>query len=240
LLVRPRKLAQLLSLQRALAGVPKTYGAWCVRAVGNDRLERVVVVQDRQEREIACDLLAVGFGLVPDTGLADFLGCARNGDGVAVDPLQRTDVEDVYCAGEVTGIGGVDLALVEGRIAGLAAAERNQEARRLTAARARELGFARQLEHAFRLRAELVLLAAADTIVCRCEDVPLGNLRAFRSARDAKLQTRCGMGACQGRVCGPALQALCGFTAERPRPPFVPVSMAALEQVCRLGANSPS
>ena len=67
-----------------------------------------------------CDLLACGFHLVPNTELAALLGCSLRGDYVEVDEQQRTSVTDVYCAGEPTGIAGLEAALLQGEIAGLA------------------------------------------------------------------------------------------------------------------------
>ncbi len=68
-----------------------------------------------------------------------------------------------------------------------------------------------RLARAFALREELRRLPRSDTLVCRCEDVGYGRLEGFGSAREAKLATRAGMGACQGRVCGPALGFLHGW-----------------------------
>jgi hypothetical protein len=45
---------------------------------------------------------------------------------------------------------------------------------------------------------------------------------------DAKLHTRCGMGACQGRICGAATQFLFGWTPNAHRPPLSPVRVATL------------
>ena len=58
------------------------------------------------------------------------------------------------------------------------------------------------MSHAFALRNELRSLATPDTIVCRCESVPLSALDREWSPRQAKLTTRIGMGPCQGRLCG--------------------------------------
>ena len=84
------------------------------------------------------------------------------------------------------------------------------------------------LDETFALRDDLRHIAAAETIVCRCEDVTLGQLQRHTSWRDAKLQTRCGMGPCQGRVCGAALAFLRGFAAESVRPPVFPARVDSL------------
>ncbi|MGE5276875.1 MAG: pyridine nucleotide-disulfide oxidoreductase, partial [Acidobacteriota bacterium] len=81
---------------------------------------------------------------------------------------------------------------------------------------------------AFRLRPEVLGLAAPGTIVCRCEDVPLSRLEAAGTLREAKLFTRAGMGPCQGRICGSALAALRGLSPDSVRPPLVPVPLEVL------------
>jgi hypothetical protein len=147
---------------------------------------------------------------------------------VVVDELQRTTIDGVLCAGEPTGIGGVDLALAEGAVAGHAAAGDLDRARAAVPRSRRERRFAAALERAFALRSELRDLPADDTVVCRCEDVTWGAIRTWRDGRQAKLETRCGMGPCQGRVCGVALEALLGWPLETPRPPLIPVPFHAL------------
>lgn len=174
---------------------------------------------------VACDYLACGFGLVPNTELPALLGC-----GTTVNQFQETATPGVYAAGEVTGIGGLDLSVVEGEIAGLAAAGRHAEATRLFGSREKHRRFAAALEAAFALRPELKSLATAETIVCRCEDVRLGKLREFEGWREAKLQTRCGMGPCQGRVCGSAVEFLVGWKAESVRPPLFPARIGTLSR----------
>ncbi len=177
-----------------------------------------------------CDYLACGFGLIPNLELPAMLGCRMGAAGVAVDEFQGTSVEDVYAAGEVTGIGGLDLALVEGEIAGLAAAGKGGAARRLFSRRDSDRHFAEALEEAFALRRELRELPSDETFVCRCEDVTFGRVRACAGWREAKLHTRCGMGACQGRVCGGAVEFLLGWKAESVRPPLFPARIASLSR----------
>ena len=67
--------------------------------------------------------------------------------------------------------------------------------------------------------------------MCRCEDVALGRLRPEWTSRQAKLYTRAGMGPCQGRVCGSALEFLFGWSADTVRPPLFPVPLEALKEV---------
>ena len=220
------RLAQAAQLLWRLRGTPLRHGWWPVRAEGSERLEAVVLATPRGPRRIACDWLACGFGLVPQTEAARLLGCALEGDAVRVDADQRTSVPAVFAAGEVCGIGGVEVALAEGFVAGRAAAGRPIP----RAWRARR-------ERARRLRPQLRGLPAPDTIVCRCEDVTFAQLAGFATAREAKLTTRCGMGPCQGRVCGPATRFLFGWRRDRVRPPLIPVPVAALAYAAAAGST---
>jgi hypothetical protein len=69
-------------------------------------------------------------------------------------------------------------------------------------------------------------------MICRCEDVTLARVRHCAGWREAKLHTRCGMGPCQGRVCGGAVEFLFGWKAESVRPPVFP---ARIESLTRTG-----
>jgi NADPH-dependent 2,4-dienoyl-CoA reductase/sulfur reductase-like enzyme len=225
LLVRPGKLGQALGLGWRLRRSAYRTGSWVLRAEGIGRVERAIVHTPTGERRIDCDALAVGYGLVPNLELALAYGCELRDGAVWTDPEQRSSVPGIYCAGEATGIGGVDQALAQGEIAGYAAAGQaqlgNAARRRLKSARR----FAIAAETQFAPRAELRALATDDTLVCRCEDVSRGALAECRGVRDAKLQTRLGMGQCQGRICGTACQFLFGWEPPTPRPPFAPLPL---------------
>ncbi|MCD4556556.1 bacterioferritin-associated ferredoxin, partial [Burkholderia pseudomallei] len=94
--------------------------------------------------------------------------------------------------------------------------------------RARWRRFAARVARTFALRDAARALPPDDTLLCRCEDVTIGAVRAHASARDAKLLTRCAMGACQGRVCGAAAHAYFGWDDAPPRPPFSPARIDTL------------
>jgi NADPH-dependent 2,4-dienoyl-CoA reductase/sulfur reductase-like enzyme len=224
----PSKIVQGLSLRNKLRGVPYYRNSWIFAAHGTSELQSVTIRRFGKTEEVACDMLACGFHLVPNTELARLLSCAIVGGFVAVDDFQQTSVPDTYCAGEPTDIGGVEAALVEGKIAGYAAVDQWDHARALFGIRKRNTAFANALDRAFELRDELKDLATDSTIVCRCEDVQYGKLTEYDDFRMAKLQTRCGMGACQGRICGSAVEFLFGWNDRSVRPPIVPVRMENL------------
>jgi NADPH-dependent 2,4-dienoyl-CoA reductase/sulfur reductase-like enzyme len=234
----PSKLWQGIKLKLGMSGIPYHCGAWPVRVEGADHVQRVTLTNSHKTWQVECDYLACGFGLVPNIELPLLLGCDLADGFVRVDSYQASSVPNVYCAGEPTGIGGADCALVEGQIAGYAVSEQTAQAESLFAARGSWHQFRRALAEAFALRPEVKGLADDTTIVCRCEDVTLGQLRAFKNWREAKLQTRCGMGACQGRTCGAATREIFGWGMESVRPPVLPARVQSLisEKPC----NEPS
>ncbi|HEV8447780.1 MAG TPA: FAD-dependent oxidoreductase [Gemmatimonadaceae bacterium] len=230
----PSRAGQALALRASLGATRYFTGTWVSRADGDSRVRSVTLTDGRHTRAIECDILCTALGLLPNVELARFLGCRVRSSGVQADALQATSVDSVFCAGEPTGIGGVDLSLVEGEIAGGAAVGATPS-RRLTAARERLRREADLLASTFALRPDVFALANDDTIVCRCEDVRFGDLDRSWSFRQAKLYTRIGMGPCQGRVCAAAVECLWGWPREVPRPPIQPTRVAAL-----LGAHDAS
>jgi NADPH-dependent 2,4-dienoyl-CoA reductase/sulfur reductase-like enzyme len=246
-------------------GVRRRYREMVTAIHGSERVEAATVhiVDDRWRpvpgtgRTVTVDAVCLGYGFVPQLELAQAIGCTLRRDKsnpayfVAVDEAMRTSVAGVYAAGEVTGTDGKRVAVVEGMLAGLASARdagvlspddhAGQSAglrRRLKAYR-RVADWIRQ---SFSPRDGAFALAAPDTIVCRCEDVPRSDMDAALAANPAtpyavKTATRAGMGLCQGRICGPYiaewLRVQHGYQppeSERPwriRPPLRPVSLGA-------------
>ncbi len=221
----PGKLLEAARRRLSVLGTRYLADCWVVAAEGDGKLATITLQRNGITWREPCDYLACGFGLVPNLELPLLIGCAVERGFVSVNEWQRTSVPGVACAGELCAIGGVDLALATGLLAGYTAGDREDKARKHFAARRRALGFASRLEIAFALREELKAIATPETIVCRCEDVPLGKIAGQHNWRSAKLQTRCGMGPCQARVCGPAVDFLCGWPAESVRPPLFPVEV---------------
>ena len=240
LLAEPSKLRQGAEYRMAIRGARYRTKCWIAAAHGRDRLESVTLRQGHRQWNVPCDFVGCGFHLVPNVELPALLGCHIDNGCVSVDETMQTSLPGVYCAGEPTGIGGVDLATLEGQIAGLAATGHLDEARRLARRRSGKLGFVRALDQAFALDPHLRALPSADTPVCRCEDVRLVALHGHTNWRDAKLQTRCGMGPCQGRVCGPAAAFLFRWRVESVRPPIFPALVSSLGSACESGAAHPN
>lgn len=237
-------------------------GRAVVRCEGEGRVERVVVARlgpgwrpvAGSEETIEADAVAVSYGFVPRLELARQLGTTDL--PVPDHPARRVEAgadmaagaPGLFVAGELSGVAGAEVAELEGAIAGQAAAsflgrpdprppaERRRLARRLERARA----FARLLPALYPVRDGLLACLGEDTTFCRCEQVRWGEILAAvaegaTTAREVRGVTRCGMGYCQGRTCGPALQmalaALTGVPLDdvgdlHKRPVAVPVDLA--------------
>lgn len=235
---RPEALVQAARYRAGFLRVPYALGMWVTSARGADRLSEVTLTNGRASRTITCDVLCSAHGLVPNTELARLIGCAVENGAVVVDDRQQTSIDGVFAAGETAGVGGVDLAVVEGEIAGLCAVGDERSALRLKARRNALRAVADQMERTFAPRDELRAVATPETIVCRCEDVVLGAISPAWGPRQAKLYTRAGMGPCQGRVCGAALQFLYGWPHDAVRVPSEPALVETI--LSGIGSDDPS
>jgi hypothetical protein len=230
----PGKLAEAAGYPTALRHLRRRTAV--VAAHGTDRVTGVTVarldpagrVRPGSERRLACDSVAVSYGFTPQVELALALGCAVRLDTdsslvVEVGEEQETSVAGVYAAGEVTGVGGAALAVVEGRLAGGAAARgRLPAAWALRARRAAQRSFASAMHEVYRVPAGWPDQVTGETLVCRCEEVPASRIvdaveqLGATEARTVKLLTRAGMGWCQGRVCGYPTACLTARLTGRP------------------------
>ncbi|MGX7828521.1 FAD-dependent oxidoreductase [Actinokineospora sp. 24-640] len=226
---------------RLRTAVIAAHGRDRVEAVTTARLDHQWRVRPGTERRVEVDAVCVGHGFVPQLELAAH--CALRDGFVRVDLAQATSVPGVFAAGELTGIGGADLAACEGAVAGIAAARyigAGPASNPTSNPAGAEPGRAgrgsadlpvphRALRRVRRARRFADALARAypvqpgwrdwltdDTLVCRCEEVPYRDLRAAsgHGVRALRLVSRAGLGRCQGRVCGPAVTALAGLPAD--------------------------
>lgn len=215
--------------------IPYRTSTVVARAVGGggpdgDELDRVELVRRRPDgslvgpsRVVTADLLAVGWGFTPAIELALQLGAATRVDGdgslvVRTAADQATSVPGLWVAGEACGVGGATLSDIEGTRAGAAVADaaRGREVRRHRGSGriARHRRFAAAMHRHHPVPVGWSGWLEEDTLVCRCEEVPLDRVRHARTelgatdARSVKQLTRIGMGWCQGRVCGFALCSL--------------------------------
>jgi NADPH-dependent 2,4-dienoyl-CoA reductase/sulfur reductase-like enzyme len=216
-----RKGASLVSsLKRA--GIRMETGVEPVEILGTDEAG-VSGVRYRnasgETRELACDAVALGQHLRPETQLADIAGCRFAFDAGTrqwlpeSDELGRTSVKGVYLAGDGMRVLGADGAEVAGQLAAVAVLGDDghkvdaQGIDALKQQRARLERFASGIAAAFPWPAEQITRVSDDTIVCRCEAIEAGELRRVvrdegaREVNRAKAFSRVGMGRCQGRYC---------------------------------------
>jgi NADPH-dependent 2,4-dienoyl-CoA reductase/sulfur reductase-like enzyme len=210
-------------------------------------------------RRFQVDAVCLGPGFVPSSELARALGCEHRVDertGALVaqrDGSGRTSVEGVWVVGDGGGIGGAQVAQAMGTLAGLDVAtfmglplDDELTRRRRLAQRelARSERFQRSLWRLYSSPRLLDQLATPETVICRCEEVTLGELTAaaapwLAAAGSLKRETRAGMGKCQGRYCSPVLVALAArqsgqpvgpYSGFAPQWPVTPVAVSAIAE----------
>jgi D-hydroxyproline dehydrogenase subunit alpha len=208
--------------------VARVHGTDEVSGVTLARVDAAGRLLPEGERRLEADLVALGWGFTPSLELVLAVGAETRlgADGslvAAVDRARRSSVPGVYVAGEATGVGGAAKAVAEGELAGLTAAvdlgrvpsaAGRRRARRLAGRVARAEAFATAMHRAHPVPERWSQWLTPDTVLCRCEEVRVGEVDAAREElgagdpRTAKLLARPGMGLCQGRVCGFATAAL--------------------------------
>ena len=206
-----------------LAGRPIRSGVRAIRVEGEGRVEALVWTDGRgREHRVECDAVGASFGLRSESQLADLAGCRFVFEPLTrqwipeVSVAGRSSRPDVYLAGDGAGIGGADAAESRGERAALALLEDlghrvdAERVERIEAGLARQRRFRAAIERAYPFPDHIAAAIRDEEIVCRCEGITAGTLRATATGRDAhemnrlKAFTRCGMGRCQGRVCGQA------------------------------------
>lgn len=167
--------------------------------------------KQNKSETFSVDVVSVGWGFLPDVTLGGIVGCDQkvDTDGTTVFSVttnQRSSVDNIWIAGEATGIGGADLSLIEGEIAGLSASGQKVSLANKWNRFRKEI-FANALKRSYPIQDGWQSWPQGSTTICRCEEVRLSEIRESVSelgaedSRTAKLFTRAGMGLCQGRVC---------------------------------------
>ena len=233
-------------------------------AAGDGRLVTVTYVAGGRRETIPTRLLLLHQGVVPNVNLAMAAGVEHRWDdrqlcwSPVLDRNGSTSIEGIAIAGDGAGIGGAAAAVARGRIAAIAALEA------LAPAAAVKLApmstFRASLAQAERGRAFLDTLfrparqfriPSGDTIVCRCEEVTTKDVLdavaiGATGPNQLKAYCRCGMGPCQGRLCGLTVTELMaqahGKSPQeigyyRLRAPVKPITLAELAAVPKTEAD---
>ena len=228
-----------------------------LEAVGSGRLREVAYRRDDGPvQRMPADLLLLHQGVVPSLNLASAIGCRHVWDDPQLclrpelDPWGASSVEGVAIAGDGAGIAGAEAAEHRGRLAALDAAmrlgridraERDHAGVPVRAVLANALRGRGFLDALYR-PAKGFRVPADATIVCRCEEVTARQIRdavaqGCRGPNQLKAFLRCGMGPCQGRLCGLTVSELIADATGRGpaeigyyrlRPPVRPISLAEL------------
>lgn len=209
--------------RRVRRHIPVIGGVTELQAIGEERVRAVAYrCGDGQSKIMDIDGLFLHQGVVPNVNMANAAGCEMAWDDIQLcwkpvkDHWGRSSLEGISIAGDGAGIGGAEAAACLGRLCGLDAAfalgKLNEGERDARAASARSdlkryAGGRRFLDLMFQPPA-VFRRAGPDTIACRCEEVTgrqiVEALADFGDVGPNQLKSylRCGMGPCQGRLCG--------------------------------------
>lgn len=251
-------LAKGVAMMRTLrrARVLWITGATGLAVIGEQRAEALQVQTARGSERIEADVVLLHAGVIPNTQLTRLMRLEHVWDETQVSWRPRVDAwgrssdERISIAGDGAGIGGARVAEAGGRLAALDAAtalgridvaERGRRGAPLLAEAHRHLRIRPMLDAMYR-PPHWIMNPPDETIVCRCEEVTAGEIRRMtklgcRGPNQTKFFSRCGMGPCQGRICGPVVAAILAAEnrlspqevgAYRIRPPLKPVPLAAI------------
>ncbi|MEZ5849207.1 MAG: FAD-dependent oxidoreductase [Hyphomicrobiaceae bacterium] len=203
---------------------------------------------------LMADTVLLHQGVVPNVNLAMAAGVAHTWDDAQLcfkpnlDAYGGTNVTGIAIAGDGAGIAGAEAALERGRLAGLAAATAlGADPHRLPDEKAVRRSLQRYeaprafLDTLYR-PAKAFRIPQGETIACRCEEVKAKDVTATveigpEGPNQMKSFLRCGMGPCQGRLCGLTVTELIAEQRGVPpgevgyyrlRPPVKPVSLAEI------------
>jgi NADPH-dependent 2,4-dienoyl-CoA reductase/sulfur reductase-like enzyme len=237
-----------------------------LEAAGRDRIERLSFrTEGGAMRTVEADTLLVHEGIVPNLHPALSLDCAiawnssQDCFAPVLDSWGESSQSGLFIAGDGAGIAGAKAALLRGELAALRVAARLGRlpdetgaaiAQGLRRKLRRELAPRPFLDALFRPRPQ-VFVPADHTIVCRCEEITAGEIRAVGEVgcpgpNQAKAATRAGMGPCQGRQCAYTLTRLLAAVQHRSpsdvgffhvRPPLKPVTLGELAALDRSAAT---
>ena len=224
-----------------------------VEARGEDQLEEISVAKvDRlgavipeSERVQPCECLAVGNGFAANIELGLLAGCSPEYDAdkggwvIATAENFETSVPGVFAAGEITGVGGALKSITEGKLAAFSILNKlgkiddsqyADETRSIRKERKRHLQFGSAFNALTHLSPEKIISIPDDTILCRCEDITMGQVKdaiaaGCRTPVAVKRATRTGMGICQGRICTPVLYEIIGTITRTPVHELKPLSV---------------
>ncbi|ODT66483.1 MAG: hypothetical protein ABS75_27305 [Pelagibacterium sp. SCN 63-23] len=245
--------ALMAKLRRA--GIPTFRGVTDLEILGDDRVGAVRFRTRGRVHQLVASLVALHEGVIPGQNATRMLGCDHVWDGrqfafrPVLDDWGSTSRHGIHVAGDAGGIVGARAAEHQGRLVALDVlsrlgridgATRDRQALLDRRALAAHLAVRPLLDRLYPPPAA-INLPADDVIVCRCETVTAGQVRALArqglGPNQAKAALRCGMGPCQGRLCGTPVSQIVAAARFRPpegsdyyniRPPLKPISIGEI------------
>lgn len=211
-------------LQIRKSKIPYYKNVTAYKAHGGSCVEEVSFTVKGKEHRLATNMLLVHEGVVSRCDFSMLLGLKHLWEPVQrywypqTDRYGATKSESIYVAGDGAFVHGGVPAAVKGSLAVYDIAvklgkrpqsENSDVIPRLQKELSAELAPRPFVDALYRPRKNLFAVDD-DTVVCRCEEVTAGDIRqAVREGcsepNEIKALTRCGMGPCQGRMCGSAL-----------------------------------
>jgi len=237
---------------------PVLYRRKIIEARGKNGLEEVIVAKVNGKGKIITgtekiyktDTLGIGYGFTPNIEGPVVAGCKLidkpelGGWVVDVDKYLATSIENIFAAGEITGIGGAQKSICEGKLSAISILNKfdkidknvfDSRFKKLSAARKKHLKFSVLFNTLYPVTKEDIFSIPDDTIICRCEDVTMGTIKKAVSSglntfNSLKIETRATMGNCQGRTCGRNINDLLKYSTDYIEPisfrtPIKPVSL---------------
>ena len=260
----PAVLLKGLNMMRRLraAGIPWFTGATQLAVEGQERAQALRFTAGGREHRLDASVVLLHHGVVPNTQLTRLLRVAHDWDPAQlcwqprVDDWGQTSLVGLRIAGDGAAIGGALAAEASGALAALGAAHA-LKCLSATDRDARAAAARKALRQQLRIRPFLDALyrppawintPADDTVVCRCEEVTAGRIREVarlgcQGPNQTKFFSRCGMGPCQGRLCGLTVTQILASELDKPvaevgayriRSPLKPVPLAALASLAPL------
>ncbi|MFW2368099.1 MAG: FAD-dependent oxidoreductase [Desulforhopalus sp.] len=215
-------LGMLLKLRRSGVTYHKNTAEY--RVLGEDRVEAVSFTIGGERRQLDCAMFMVHEGVVPRCDFTHLLGISHQWDPVQrywyplADHFGATEIETIYVAGDGAFVHGGIPAAIKGSLTAykiaenmnlLSGGDKESISSALEKKLAGEIAPRPFVDSLYKPRQDLYRISD-DTLVCRCEEISAGDIRqaiseGCRDANEIKALTRCGMGNCQGRMCGSGL-----------------------------------
>jgi NADPH-dependent 2,4-dienoyl-CoA reductase/sulfur reductase-like enzyme len=263
-LASPYFLKGLTTYLQARSAAPLVNGVRDLVAVERDgRLAAVEYAVRGRAECVEADLLLLHHGVVPNINLTKALGCAHHWKetqacfAATVDEWFASSVPGISIAGDAGDIGGARVAEARGCLAALQVCRllgtvSEEQRDRLAQPHRKELGRwlrGRTFIDAMFLPTPQARAPSPETMVCRCEEVTAESIvQAARlgctGPNQLKSFSRCGMGPCQGRLCGLTVTEI--LSRERHKSPEeigyyrtrFPIKPLTLGQLAALPRNS--